>query len=260
MRLALISCGFLLLAGAEQLESSDCEVDDSSLLAVRRVQDLKKVKCTDRTATLYPNSGVFQQGYTGGQAGTSGTKSNVLIFTNYSVTPEYDNNYIHIKGYDSCEVGMAGITKFSYFLEFTENYFVFHANRYRAGQPGDYFRDGLKSDNMLGLNVKEGGSFRELNFALKGDLLVNVFNKKRSGAFAPTVTLLGTLTCPDFRFAQGSDNWWIGGSNCKKVPPEVLRCNCRKSISGKTEKLFFTSNHGGRGNEFLVSSSSNPSR
>lgn len=92
----------------------------------------------------------------------------------------------------------------------TSNYnsITVNAGRHGSGAPAQFFLRGLGPANVMGNNVNSDQFPSDLNFAVKGDLTMNVDSI--------------TVTCNDIFFGQGhtsngwssSNNWWMGGPNC----------------------------------------------
>merc|ERR1711948_211487 len=87
----------------------------------------------------------------------------------------------------------------------TSNYnsITVEAGRHGTETPAQFFLQDLGPANVMGNNVNSHQFPHDLNFAIKGDLTMNVDSIM--------------VTCQDIRFGQGyndRNNWWVGGPNC----------------------------------------------
>lgn len=104
------------------------------------------------------------------------------------------------------------------------NKITIHANRHGSAGVAFWFTDTLGPSNMVGNKVDSAEMPEKLNFAVSGNLTMNV------GSIL--------FTCPHVRFAQGhtgsSNNWWFGGRNCIKSggsAGDPITCTCNDGAS-----------------------------
>jgi len=83
------------------------------------------------------------------------------------------------------------------------NSITVEAGRHGTETPAQFFLQDLGPANVMGNNVNSHQFPHDLNFAIKGDLTMNVDSIM--------------VTCQNVRFGQGHNdrnNWWVGGPNC----------------------------------------------
>jgi hypothetical protein len=101
----------------------------------------------------------------------------------------------------------------------TYNKIIVSADRHGSDKPATFFLKGLGPANVMGNSVWSHQTPEKLNFAIQGNLTMNV------DAI--------TVTCTDIRVGQGNNgmfenNWWVGGANCvggNKAYDELI-CSC----------------------------------
>ena len=96
------------------------------------------------------------------------------------------------------------------------------AGRHGSGGPAATFMAGVSVQNVMGLDVTLDATPDKLNFVVMGDMKFT-FEDGTS------------LTCPDFRVAQGhsvfSNNWWVGSKDCMHIPEtHQIKCCCGASV------------------------------
>eukprot|EP00438_Fugacium_kawagutii_P011630 Skav222044 [mRNA] locus=scaffold1020:302466:303128:- [translate_table: standard] len=111
--------------------------------------------------------------------------------------------------------------------------FTFTAGRKGSSGARDAFMSGLKSDNIMVSDYDSSGEAPdELNFMLEGDIS---FTFECNHSYGPVLSAR-------LRFGQGhytgTNNWWVGGSDCQKYN-EVLNCGPLTFMTSGSDKFWF---------------------
>jgi len=144
-----------------------------------------------------------------------------------SVKPHKNHVYLDNAGSVAYALKGSSITDGEPFNKVTSDFdkITVDAGRRASGKPAGFFKQDLGPSNMIGNNVNSDTSPSGLNFAIQGDLTMNVDAV--------------TVTCPDIRFGQGSNdngnNWWVGGSSCSDSGNGIA-CTCLAGASVKFQR------------------------